>query len=247
MIGPRAVLTSTAVGFISASAAASISPRVSGVSGACRVTISERRSSSSQRHRLHPGGDHHLRIDIGIGGHDRQIERFGAGGDGLPDAAEADDPQRLLAQRLDGTAQDAPCRRSMLDPGPLAQRAVLLDDAPVEGQNHGQGVVGHFRRAVAGVVGDHDAGVGRGVEIDVVESHAVAGDDFHPRDVLQHTAGDGLARAHQQRVGVLGGADQIILAGAGAPEQRDVEIGDRRRPAPAPARAHASRCRSGRR
>src|SRR5215217_3209772 len=56
----------------------------------------------------------------------------------------------------------------MFDPGPLAQGAVLLDDAPV----------------------------------------------------------DGLARAHQQRVGVLSGVDQLVLAGAGAPDQRDVKIGD---------------------
>ena len=27
----------------------------------------------------------------------------------------------------------------------LAQRAVLLDDAPVEGQDHRQGVISHFR------------------------------------------------------------------------------------------------------
>ncbi len=126
-----------------------------------------------------------------------------------------------------GPLQDAPGRWTVLDPGALAQRAILFDDAPVEGQDHGQGVVGHLGCAVAGVVGDHDARFGRGVEIDIVQPHAVARDDFHPRNVLEHTAGDGLARADQHRVGVLGHADELVLGGAGAPEQPDVEIGHR--------------------
>jgi hypothetical protein len=36
-------------------------------------------------------------------------------------------------------------------------------------------VVGHLGGAVAGVVGDDDARVGGGVEVDVVEADAVAG------------------------------------------------------------------------
>src|SRR5215207_2797016 len=91
--------------------------------------------------RLDSGGNHYLWIDIWVAGDDRQVERFGARCDCLSDAAEPDDAKGLLAQRLDGTTQDAPGRWTVLDPGALAQRAILFDDAAVEGQDHGQGVV----------------------------------------------------------------------------------------------------------
>ena len=45
--GPRAVLTSTAVGFMTASSAAPMRWRVDSVRGTCRLTMSERRSNSS--------------------------------------------------------------------------------------------------------------------------------------------------------------------------------------------------------
>ena len=45
--GPRAVLTSTAVGFMTASSAAPMRWRVDSVSGTCRLTMSERSSNSS--------------------------------------------------------------------------------------------------------------------------------------------------------------------------------------------------------
>ena len=48
MSGPRAVFTSTAPGFIRAKAAASMRPRVAGVSGACTEMASERANSVSR-------------------------------------------------------------------------------------------------------------------------------------------------------------------------------------------------------
>ena len=62
----------------------------------------------------------------------------------------------------------------MLDPGPSRSARSCSTMRRLRARNHRQGVISHFRRAIAGVVGDHDARVGRRLQIDIVETDAVA-------------------------------------------------------------------------
>ncbi len=82
---PRAVFTSTAVGFMSASRRASINSRVSSVSGTCRLTMSDRASNAS-RSGVQPGD---ARVVTRVMDH-LHAEARGAPRHGLADAAEPD-------------------------------------------------------------------------------------------------------------------------------------------------------------
>ena len=92
-IGPRAVLIRIAVGCISASAGASIRWRVSGVSGQCSETKSERSSNSSS------ASPDAARVEH------RHLEAGAARRDRPPDPAEADDPER---RAVDAVAEVSP-------------------------------------------------------------------------------------------------------------------------------------------
>ena len=54
---------------------------------------------------------------------------------------------------------------------------VIADDAAPQRQHQPDGVIGHLARPVIGRVADRDARFGRGVEIDMVETHAGPHDD----------------------------------------------------------------------
>ena len=113
------------------------------------------------------GGDE--RVDA----EDGHLHRPCADGDGLPDLAETDDPERPAAQLEPGE----------LGPLPLAaaERRIGRGDPAGDAVEQRQGVLGG-RDGVAGRGVDHDdPGPRRGVEIDVVDADPGPPDDGQPR------------------------------------------------------------------
>ena len=114
--------------------------------------------------------------------------------DELTDAAEPDD--------ADGLAEDLGAVELRPLPGVLAQRCVGGRDLPGGGQHQRQRVLGGAvdvrRRGV-----DHQhPGRGGGVDVDVVQADARAGDDLELGRGGDHLGVDRGRRAHQQRVGI---------------------------------------------
>ena len=72
-----------------------------------------------------------------------------------------------------------------VDVAVAAQRAVGLDDALRQRQQHAERVFGHRMRVAAGLVDDQHARFGAGLDIDGVEARAVAGDDQQMRRAPQ--------------------------------------------------------------
>ena len=140
----------------------------------------------------------------------------------LADAAEADD--------ADGLAEDLGARERRPLPGVITQRGVGGRDLAGRGQQQRQRVLGGAvdvrRRGV-----DHQhAARGGGVDVDVVQADARAGDDLQLGGRGQHLGVDGGRRAHQQRVGVGHRGQQLLPVGAVDPADFDLvtEGGDGR-------------------
>ena len=83
-------------------------------------------------------------------------------GDGLADAAEADDAERLVAEL--GAEQ------ALLLPALLLHRRVGGGDRPRQREHQREGVLGDADAVAAGRVGDDDAAGARGLEVDVVDA-----------------------------------------------------------------------------
>ena len=69
-------------------------------------------------------------------------------------------------------------------------------------QHESEGVLGDGDRIAAGRVHDHDAALGGGIEIDVIDAHARASDDAQLGRLVHHGGVDEGGRAHQNGVGI---------------------------------------------
>ena len=139
---------------------------------------------------------------------DLQAEGLGPLGHRLADAPHADDAEPLA----EDTMAEHPGRRPAL---PFAlgvlehHRAFGQPPRHGEDQRHGHvgGVLGeHARR-----IGDDDAAVARGLEVDIVDAGAELGDQLQVRPGLaQHAAVDAVGHGRHQHVGGLGRLDQLL-------------------------------------
>ena len=123
--------------------------------------------------------------EIGIvGDHVHVQEALAQLGDAAADIAEPDDADGL-ALRLVAD------QRVAVDIALAPQRAVGLEDALRQRQQHAERVLGDGIGVAAGLIDDQHARRGAGVDVDGVEARAVAGDDQQvrraPQQVLHRT------------------------------------------------------------
>ena len=181
---PRAVVMKKACGCISANSRAPIMPRLSFVSGQLIETKSERRSRSSSSTFSPPRARHLLGGEIGIvGDHVHVQEALAEFGDAAADIAEPDDADGL-ALRLVAD------QRVAVDIALAPQRAVGLEDALRQRQQHAERMLGDRIGVAAGLIDHQHARRGAGVDIDGVEARAVAGDDQQVRRAPQQVLMD---------------------------------------------------------
>ena len=170
---PRAVFTSTAVGRIAASAAASIRWCVSAVSGQWRLTTSASASTALER--------------VAAPGEERgRAERLGeprrlAADPARPDHAEALALEALAEHELE---REAPRLAG-------AEHPVALGHAAEQRERERDRELGGRAREHVRRVRDDDAARAGGGEVDVVDADAVVGDDLQP--------GAGLRRGRRRR------------------------------------------------
>ena len=215
-IGPRAVLIRIAVGCIRASAAASIRWCVSGVSGQCSETKSERSSSVVERRRRSRPVLQHGHLE--------------------PATPGAPPPARSARTRRSRASRRGPPRpgtgRLPGQPVAGADRGDRLGQLARRGEQQREGEVGggvgeHVRR-----VADRDAARRGGVEVDVVVADRVVGDRPQPRAALDQRRVDPVGEQRQQTLGVrrAGGSSSAAAAGARARRRpRDARAAGRAR------------------
>ena len=173
MTPPRATFSRIAPGFIRASSAAPISPRVVRVSGTWTETTSARARRSSNEHELDAVMRGLLRGDVRVRGEDRHLHGPCPGRDRLADLAEPDDPERPAAQ----------LEARELGPLPLAapDGRVGRRDPSRHAVEEGERVLGGRDRVAGRGVDDGDPGARRGLEVDVVDADPGPADDLEPR------------------------------------------------------------------
>jgi hypothetical protein len=140
---------------------------------------------------------------------DLQSERLGAARHRLSDAPHADDAQALAPDAV----AEHPGRAPAVPVAIVDQHAGALGQAPGnrEDQRHGhvRGVFGEN----AGRVGDGNAALHGGGDVDVVHAVAEIGDQPQALARLaEHRAVDVIGHGRHQNVGDLGGFDQLRLA-----------------------------------
>ena len=170
---PRAALTSTRCGWTLCSSSSPIRPdRLGGLGQVHRheVGLGEQGVEVDQpdAHLRGPAGLH-----VGVVGDHVHAERAQPLRDQHADPAQADDADGLLVE-LDA---------GVLRPLPLAlpQRRVRRRDVPGGGEHQRDGELGGRDDVGRRRVDDHDAGLGGGADVDVVEADAGPGDDLEPR------------------------------------------------------------------
>ena len=176
-----------------------IMPSVSGVSGVWTVMKWERFRTSSKVvistfycwRRL----DALAGFDEGVVGDDVHAEADGFVGDGATDAAVSEDAEGCAAGSVHRLVE------GYLRPAAGFDLGVVLAEAAVEGEDHSDGVVGDFVHAVVGDVGDDDAELGSGWDVDVVDADAVSGSDHALFGGFEDVAGH-LGEAEHDDVGV---------------------------------------------
>ena len=155
-------------------------------------------------------------------------ETGGPAADGLPDASQADDAQRLAA---DLGAQEVQ-RRPVFEAA-LAGAAVALDNPPRAGQHQGEGGVGGgVSEHIRGVAHRDAAGRG-GRDINIVVAHAVVGDHLQLRGAIQQLDVDAVGDHAQKALlvrqpcqdvgtlhGVVIGVHLDIVFGGNGPDNR---------------------------
>ena len=151
-----------------------------------------------QGHQLHAELGGAGRGDVGIVGEDLGVEALQAGGDEGADPAQADDADLLLEEFDAGVLGALPLA--------VLERGAGLRDVAGEAQDVADGEFRGGDDVRGGGVHHHDTGLGGGLDVDVVEADACAGDHL---EVLR--GGDGLG----------------VHLGGGADQDR-VDVGDRR-------------------
>ena len=153
------------------------------------------------------GGDERVERD------DAHAERAGADGDELADAAEAEHAERLALDL------DAAELRAL----PLAggERRVRLRDVAGEREHQRDGVLGRGDHVGLRRVGDDDAALGRGGDVDVVDADAGAADHLQVVGALDQLGVELRRRADQDPVVGADALQQLLAAPVGA--EIDVE------------------------
>ena len=142
-------------------------------------TKSERRIRSSSSTFSPPRAAISSAREIGIVGDHLHVQQALAElGDAAADIADPDDADGL-ALRLVAD------QRVAVDIGLAPQRAVGLEDALRQRQQHAERVLGDRIGVAAGLIDDQHARRRAGIDIDGVEARAVAGDDQQVRRPLQ--------------------------------------------------------------
>ena len=154
-------------------------------------------------------------LDVGVVGDHVHAEGGQPLGDEHADAAEADDADGLLVELDAGVAAALP-----LPPG---ERGVGGADVPGGGEHQRDGELGGADDVGGGGVDDQDAALGRGLDVDVVQSDTGAGDDLEPLGGGQRLRVDLGGRADQDGVGVGDRGEQLGAVGAVA--LADLEVG----------------------
>ena len=121
------------------------------------------------------------------------------------DAAEGDEAQRLTQQ-----ARHLEELRPPLGPAALAHHAVLLDGPAMGGEQQHHGVVGHLLDEGVGAVGDGNALLGGGGDVDVVDADAAERDEAALLQGLDHLRVE-LHALGVDRVRVPGGGNERLL------------------------------------
>ncbi len=152
-------------------------------------------------------------------------EGLGPVGNKLADPPEADHAERLAVQLVAGESR----------PRPIAphQRCVRLGDVPAQGQRQGQRVLGGRDRVRLWGVDDHDAPLGGGVYIDVVDPRPGATDHLQPRPALDQFRRQRGLRANHDPVELADPLAQLVLGHLQAeldlevvPQQLHAGLGD---------------------
>ena len=91
--------------------------------------------------------------------------------------------------------------RATCSPAAGFDLGVVLAEATVEGEDHPDGVVGDFVHAVVGDVGDDDAELGSGWDVDVVHSDAISGGNHALFGGFEDVAGD-LSEAEHYHISI---------------------------------------------
>ena len=168
----------------------------------------ERDDVGSGQHgvQLQQGRQVRPRLNIGVVSYDPCPESLQGGSDSTCDPPIPDETHGQGGESGDRSeVVDAPCPR----PG----RIVGDHHLAKRGEDQGQGVCGDFLNRIVGDVRHHDPGACRGLQVDVVESNPVAGDDLALLEAC-----DGIGRPGQvgveDGVGICRGAqDRFDIAG----------------------------------
>lgn len=143
-----------------------------------------------------------LLADVGVVGDDVHPERRELLCDLLADAAEADDAEDLAVDLV----------AEVVGLGPLAvfQAGVGLRNRARGGEAHRHRVFGGGADVPLGCVGDDDAVLSRGVDVDVVDADAGASDDDEVGCRLEHLGGHLRSGADDEPVRVGDGFEQRV-------------------------------------
>ena len=139
--------------------------------------------------------------------HQVQAERLGASGGGASDAAEGDEAKRHALQ-----TRHLQHLRPAFRPAAFAHHAVLVERAAVRGQQQHHRVVGDFLDEGVGAIGDGDALLGGGGDIDIVDADGAERDV--PAFVQRHDhRSSELHGLGVDRIGALGGGNKARFGG----------------------------------
>jgi hypothetical protein len=140
--------------------------------------------------------DAHLAVAVGpdvrVVGEHAHAEPLRALGDELADAPEAEHAERLVHQL------DARVLRAV--PAAGDEAGVGLRDVAREREQQAERVLGGRHDVRLRRVGDDDAALGRGGDVDVVDADARAADDLQPVGARDQLRGDLRRAAHDERV-----------------------------------------------
>ena len=171
------------------------------------------------RRQCHAEGGGAVRREVGVEGDDPHLEPLGKGRDDGADGAAADDSERLVAQLHTHEATALPAA--------LAGGAVGLRDAPRQRAHHRDGVLGGGHGIAVGRVHDHDAALGRGVYVDIVDAGARAAHDLEPARLRQQIRGHLGRGANHEALVVSDDLGQCLGREARLHADLDAALGER--------------------